>query len=120
MTAAIWILSVPLIAEFAFAPANLWTGRTIGNYTRFTGLPPWSAARVLAPVKLAAAVLLAVGLAVRALSIAGAALTVAVSGFYLARLAEPGRRDPAGLAGFAVFAVFGVLACALLALRITT
>jgi hypothetical protein len=117
VTAAIWILSVPLIAEFAFAPANLWTGRTIGNYTRFTGLPPWSATRVLAPVKLAAAVLLAVGLAVRALSIVGAALTVAVSGFYLARLAEPGRRDPAGLAGLAVF---GVLACALLALRITT
>lgn len=49
MTVAIWILSVLLIAEFVFAPVNLWTGRTIGNYTRFTGLPPWLATRVLAP-----------------------------------------------------------------------
>ncbi len=115
MTAAIWILSVPLIAEFVFAPVNLWTGRTMGNYTRFTGLPPWSATRLLAPVKLATAMLLTAGLAVRALSIAGAALAVAVSVFYLARLAGPGRRDRAGLAGFAIF---GALACALLALRL--
>lgn len=100
-----------------FAPVNLWTGRTMSNYTRFTGLPPWSATRVLAPVKLAAAGLLAGGLADRALSIAGAALAVAISGFYLARLAHPGRRDPAGLAGFAIF---GALACALLALRIAS
>ena len=115
MTAAIWILSVLLIAEFVFAPVNLWTGRTMGNYIHFTGLPPWSATRVLAPVKLAAAILLIVGLSVRALSITGAALALAVSCFYLARLAQPGRRDPAGMTGFAVF---GALACALLALRI--
>lgn len=117
MTAAIWILSVPLIAEFVFAPVNLWTGRTMGNYTRFTALPPWFAIRILAPVKLATAVLLIAGLAVRVLSIAGAALAVAVSVFYLVRLSGPGRRDPAGLAGFAIF---GALACALLALRIST
>ena len=116
MTAAIWILSVPLIAEFVFAPVNLWTGRTMGNYTRFTRLPRWSATRVLAPVQLATAMPLTAGLAVRALSIAGAALAVAVCVFYLARLAGPGRRDRAGLAGFALF---GALACALLAVRLS-
>ena len=115
MTAAIWILSVPLIAEFVFAPVNLWTGRTMGNYTRFTGLPPWFATRILAPLKLATAVLLMAGLAIRALSIIGAALALTVSCFYLVRLAHPQRRDPAGLAGFAVF---GALACALVALRV--
>jgi hypothetical protein len=115
VTVAIWILSVLLIAEFVFAPVNLWTGRTIGNYTRFTGLPPWLATRVLAPVKLVTALALAVGLAVRVLSIAGAGAALAVSCFYLARLTEPGRRDRAGLAGFAIF---GALACALLVLRI--
>jgi hypothetical protein len=112
---AIWILSILLIAEFMFAPVNLWTGRTIGNYTRFTGLPPRLATWVLAPVKLATAGALAVGLAVRALGIAGAATALAISCFYLARLAGPGRRDPAGFAGFAFF---GALAVALLALRI--
>jgi len=30
------IVSVPLILEFLFAPMNLWTGRTIGNFVRFT------------------------------------------------------------------------------------
>jgi hypothetical protein len=116
MTAAIWILSVPLIAEFVFAPVNLWTGRTMGNYIRFTGLPPWFATRVLAPVKLATAILLFAGLAVRVLGVVGAAVAVVISGFYLVRLAGVGRRDRAGVAGFAVF---GALACALLALRIT-
>jgi hypothetical protein len=115
MTAAIWILSLLLIAEFAFAPVNLWTGRTIGNYVRFTGLPPQLATHVLAPVKLATALVLAAGLAVRALSITGATLAIAISCFYLVRLAQPGRRDPAGLAGFAIF---GALATALLALRL--
>lgn len=115
MTVAIWILSLPLIAEFVFAPINLWIGRTMDNYTRFTGLPPWFATHVLAPVKLAAAALLVAGLAVRALSIAGAALALAVSCFYLARLVHPGRRDRAGLAGFAIF---GALASALLVLRV--
>jgi hypothetical protein len=116
VTAGVWILSVPLIAEFVFGPINLWTGRTMGNYRRFTGLPPWFATRVLAPIKLATALALAVGLALRVMSIVGAALALAVSLFYLARLADPGRRDPAGLAGFAIF---GALACALLALRVT-
>jgi hypothetical protein len=111
VTVAIWIFSLPLIAEFVFAPFNLWTGRTMDNYLRFTGLPPWSATHLLAPVKLVAALLLAAGLALRALSITGAAGALAVSCFYLARLVHPGRRDRAGLAGFALF---GALACALL------
>jgi len=117
MTVATATLSLLLAAEFVFAPVNLWTGRTMGNYTRFTGLPPRLATHVLAPVKLATALALIAGLAVRTLSIAGAAAALTISCFYLARLAQPGRRDPAGLAGFAVF---GALACALLALRIAT
>jgi hypothetical protein len=60
---------------------------------------------------------LAAGPAIRPLGITGAALALAASGFYLARLAGPGRRDRAGLAGFAVS---GVLGCAPLALRIAT
>jgi hypothetical protein len=115
VTTATWIVSALLIAEFVFAPVNLWTGRTMGNYRRYTGLPAWFATRVLAPVKLVTAVFLAAGLAIGTLGIAGAALALAVSGFYLVRLAQPGRRDPAGLVGFAVF---GALAATLLALRI--
>ena len=117
MTVVIVVLSLLLAAEFVFAPVNLWTGRTMGNFTRFTGLPPRFATHVLAPVKLAAALALLAGLAVRPLSIAGAAAALAISGLYLMRLAGPGRRDPAGIAGFAVF---GALALALLAVRILT
>ena len=36
MRIAAIVLSVPLIVEFVFAPLNLWTGRTIGNFIRFT------------------------------------------------------------------------------------
>jgi hypothetical protein len=115
MTAAVWVLSLLLVAEFVFAPVNLWTGRTMANFVRFTGLPPRFASRLLAPVKLTTALVLAAGLAVRAASIAGAAAAVAISCFYLVRLAQPGRRDPAGLAGFLIF---GGMACALLALRL--
>jgi hypothetical protein len=117
MTAVTAILSLLLAAEFVFAPVNLWTGRTIGNFVRFTGLPPRFATLVLAPLKLATALALLAGLAIQAASIAGAAGALAISCFYLARLTRPGRRDPAGLAGFAVF---GALASALLALRIAT
>jgi hypothetical protein len=53
MTAVTAILSLLLAAEFVFAPVNLWTGRTIGNFVRFTGLPPRFATLVLAPAKLA-------------------------------------------------------------------
>jgi hypothetical protein len=50
-----------------FAPFNLWTGRTMENYRRFTGLLPDAVAtRVLAPIKLITAVTLLVGLAYQA------------------------------------------------------
>jgi hypothetical protein len=110
-------LSVPLILEFLFAPANLWTGRTIGNFVRFTGFNPSIGRTAFAPVKLATAVLLAAGLAVRDLSIAGAASALAVSTVYIVRLLGRTRRDPAGLLGFTFF---GALAGALLAIRLRT
>jgi hypothetical protein len=46
------IVTVLLAAEFTFAPFNLWSGRTMGNFTRYTGLPPRFATHFLAPVKL--------------------------------------------------------------------
>ncbi len=98
-----------------FAPVNPWTGGRWKSTAVTRGLPAWFATRVLAPVKLVTALSLDIGLAVGAFGIAGAALALAVSCFYLVRLARPGRRDPAGLA---MFAVFGVLPAALLALRI--
>jgi hypothetical protein len=108
------ILSVLLVAEFVFAPINLWTGRTIATFTRFTGLGPTTAARVVAPLKLASALAVAAGLAIPALSIAGSAAILAISCFYLLRLSHPTRRDAAGIAGFALFASW---ALALLLLR---
>jgi len=115
MTIAIWILSLPLIAEWVMAPINLWTGRTMPLFTKFTGFSPATARRAFAPVKLAAAVLLVAGLAFRPASIVGAAITVAICALYLIRLAAPGRRDPSGVAAFLLF---GVLTVALLVLQI--
>ena len=115
MTVAIWILSILLIAEFVMAPINLWTGRTMPAFTRFTGFSPPVARRAFAPVKLLAAVLVAVGLAVRPAGIAGAAVITAICAIYLGRLAARGRRDLAGIAGFAVF---GAWALALLVLQL--
>lgn len=115
MTVAAVILSALLALEFVFAPVNLWTGRTMDNYRRFTGLPESFATHVLAPVKLATAVALIVGIWVPAASVVGAAAALLISVFYLVRLAAPGRRDPAGLAGFLVF---GALAAALLVVRL--
>ena len=108
-------LSVLLIAEFVFAPINLWTGRTMPTFTRFTGLRPITAARVTAPLKFTCAGAVAAGLAVPALSMVGTAGIIAISCFYLLRLSHPDRRDPAGIAGFAIF---GPWALALLLLRI--
>jgi uncharacterized membrane protein YphA (DoxX/SURF4 family) len=116
MIIVIWILSLLLIAEFVMAPINLWTGRTMPLFTKFTGFSPATATRVFAPVKLAFAVLVAVGLAFRPASIAGAAITTAVCALYLIRLAAPGRRDPSGVMAFILF---GALAAALLALQLT-
>ena len=103
MTAAVWVLSLVLIAEFVMAPINLWTGRTMPAFTTFTGFAPVVARRVFAPVKLVAAVLVAVGLALRPSGIVGAAVVTAVCAVYLIRLGARGRRDPAGLAGFLLF-----------------
>lgn len=114
MTLAAIVLSLLLALEFVFAPLNLWKGRTIGNFVRFTGFAPRTAKTWFAPIKLATAVLLIAGLAIRVLSIAGAALALAVSATYLIRLLAPGRRDAAGLLGFTLF---GVLAAALLVVR---
>lgn len=114
MTVAIWILSILLIAEFVMAPINLWTGRTMPSFTRFTGFAPQVARVGFAPVKLVAAVLMAAGLAVRPLSVTGAAMTTAICVVYLARLAGRGRRDLAGIAGFGIF---GAWAVALLVLQ---
>ena len=111
MSAVAVILTVPLLLEFIFAPFNLWTGRTMDNFVRFTGWAPRVARTVFAPVKLATAVVLAVGLFLRGASIAGAALALAISLVYLVRLAHPRRRDGAGLAAFILF---GALAAALL------
>lgn len=115
MIAAIWVLSLPLVAEFVMAPINLWTGRTLPAFTAFTGFTPATARRIFAPVKLASAVLVALGLALRAAGIVGAAAVTAVCVVYLIRLAAPQRRSPAGLAGFLLF---GACAAVLLAIQI--
>ena|SRR6266851_1012193 len=117
MTIAVWILSLLLIAEFVMAPINLWTGRTMPLFTRFTGFPPEVATRVFAPVKLASAALIATGLAVPAAGIAGAAIVSGICAVYLVRLAAPGRRDVSGIAGFALFGSWAVALIVLLILR---
>lgn len=109
------ILAVPLILEFVFAPINLWTARTMPNFVRFTGYAPRTATTLFAPIKLLTAALLAVGLFIRGVGIAGASIALAISAVYLVRLSAPGRRDPAGLAGFSLF---GALAAALLVVRL--
>jgi hypothetical protein len=115
MTGAIWVISVLLVAEFVMAPINLWSGRTMPSFLAFTGFSPATARRIFAPVKLAGAALVAVGVALRPVGILGAALVIAVCAVYLIRLAMPSRRDPAGLAGFLIF---GAGAVALLVLQI--
>lgn len=118
MIIGIWILSVLLIAEFVMAPINLWTGRTMPLFTRFTGFAPTVARRVFAPVKLASAVLVGVGIAVPALGVAGAAIVTAVCLLYLVRLSAAGRRDRSGIAGFALFGAWAVGLLILQLLRI--
>ena len=115
MTIAVWILSLLLIAEFVMAPVNLWTGRTMPLFTRFTGYAPQVAARVFAPAKLASAVLVGIGLAVPAAGIAGGAIITGICAVYLARLAAPGRRDRLGIIGFALFGSWAVALIVLLA-----
>jgi hypothetical protein len=77
-------------------------------FVRFTGYPPRVARRGFAPLKLLPAVLIAIGIGVRLVGAAGAALTSAICGVYLLRLAVRGRRDRAGVAGFAIFGAWAV------------
>lgn len=100
MTVALWICSLPLIAEFAVAPFNLWSGRTLPTFARFTALPSYLATRVFAPLKLVGALLLAAGLASRGPGVVGAGLIALISGAYLVRLAAPCRRHADGLVAF--------------------
>lgn len=116
LTALLWICSLALIVEFAVAPFNLWSGRTMQNFERFTALPSPVATRMLAPAKLAGAALLAAGLAVAAPSVTAAVVIALVSGFYLVRLVALGRRHPDGLAAFGL--TLG-LAIAVLALQLS-
>jgi hypothetical protein len=115
VTVAIVILSILLIAEFVMAPVNLWTGRTMPFFLALTGHSERVARRVFAPVKLLGAALVAAGLAVRPLGVAGAAVLTAVCLYYLVRIAMPGRRQGSGV--FA-FVLFGGWAVALLVLQI--
>ena len=102
------VLSVLLIAEFVLAPINLWTGRTMPLFIRFTGHSPEVARRVFAPVKLLGAAAVAIGLAVKPLSIAGATVLTVVCAYYLLRLAAAGRRDPSGVVAFLLFGAWAV------------
>jgi len=104
---AIVVLTMLIVAEFTFAPINLWTGRTMDNYRRFTGLSPRLATRILAPAKLATAFALLGGFAYAQLGVAGSIAAVTISGFYLVRLAHPERQDPAGIAAFIIFGSLG-------------
>jgi len=105
VTTAVWILSLLLVAEFVPAPVNLWTGRNLPLFQRFTGFAPEVATRVFAPV----------GPTVPAAGLAGAAVLAAGCAVYLLRLAVPGRRDASGI--FA-FLLFGAWAVALLVLQL--
>lgn len=113
----LYLVSVPLIAELAFAPVNLWRGRTTANWVRYTGLAARDAQLFAAPAKLVTAALLIVGLAWRPLGVVGAAASVAIALFYLVRLAHPARRAVDGIAAFVVFGALGVTLLALQLLR---
>lgn len=115
MTIAVWVLSLLLIAGFVMAPVNLWTGRTMSLFTRFTGYAPPVATQVSGPVKLASAILVAIGLAVPAVGIAGIAIITGICAVCLGRLAAPGRRDRSGIIGFVLFGSWAVALVVLLA-----
>lgn len=120
MIIAIWILSVLTVAEFVMAPINLWTGRTTPLFTRFTGYSPEVARRVFAPVKLAGAILVGIGLAVPVLGLVGAAVLTGVCLLYLVRLAAPGRRDGSGIGAFLLFGAWAAALVVLQLLRLRT
>jgi len=73
--------------------------------------------RVLAPIKLIAAIALLVGLGYHPVRLAGAVAALAISCFCLVRLANPSRRDAASRAGFIVL---GAIAAAPVAITIVS
>jgi uncharacterized membrane protein YphA (DoxX/SURF4 family) len=109
------ILSLLLAAEWVMAPINLWTGRTMPLFERFTGHSPTTARQVFAPIKALTAALLLTGLFAKPLSIAGATLSTTICAYYLFRLAAPTRRDPSGLTAFTLF---GAASAALLLVQL--
>lgn len=80
-----------------------------------TGLSPWTGRNVYAPAMLVGAALMTVGLAIRPMSIAGAAIITGICAVFLVRLAAPGRRAALGI--FA-YLLFGGLAVALPTLQV--
>lgn len=102
------IAAILLIAEFVMAPINLWTGHTMDNFKRFTGLPVWVAQRIFAPVKLIGAIALIIGFFIHACAIIGAIILAIVCAAYIVLLCGKGRRDTSGFTAFG----FG-LVCAL-------
>jgi uncharacterized membrane protein YphA (DoxX/SURF4 family) len=108
MRIAAIVLSVLLIAEFVMAPVNLWTGRNLPLFEKYTGHPPALARTVFAPVKLLGAALVLLGVFFKPASLAGAALLALVCCYYLVRLTPPARRDGSGLAAFALFEAWAV------------
>jgi uncharacterized membrane protein YphA (DoxX/SURF4 family) len=115
VTVVIWILSLLLILEFVFAPVNLITGRNVPLFTEFTGISDRRAVLLVAGLDALGAVLVAIGLFVRGVSIAGAALLTAVCGWYLVMMIVRRHRGM-GLAGFLLFGAWavGLLAAQLL------
>jgi uncharacterized membrane protein len=120
MIIAVWVLSILLIAEFVMAPINLWTGRTMPLFTKFTGFAPTVARLIFAPVKLVSAILVGIGLAVPVLGVLGAAVLSGVCLLYLVRLSAAGRRDGSGIAAFALFGAWAVALLVLQLLRLRT
>jgi hypothetical protein len=115
MSVAILILSLMLIAEFVASPIHLWNGRNMHFFTEFTGFSPTTGRNLFAPAMLVGAALMAVGLAIRPMGVAGATIITSICAVFLIRLAAPGRRATLGI--FA-YLLFGGLATALLALQV--
>lgn len=107
------IAAILLIAEFIMAPINLWTGHTMPNFKKFTGLPTWVATRIFAPIKLIGALALLAGLFVHSLATIGAIILGIVCGTYLILLTGKDRRDASGFGAFG----FGLI-CAIIVILV--
>ena len=84
-------------------------------FTEFTGFSPTTGRNLFAPAMLVGAALMAVGLAIRPMGVAGAAIITSICVVFLIRLTAPGRCATLGI--FA-YLLFGGLATALLALQV--